>query len=322
VSADPVFARYADKLADDVPGDIIERTGVCTLDAFSTEPPPPMLIDRLDPNGPTILYGPGGAGKGTLGSWWILQLVRAGKRVLIADYENHPEEWARRIHGLGGAEVITSGAIQHVAPLSRHWLGRRGAIWEQQNDIRELVVALGIDIIVIDSIGFACLGADVSDAATPQLYGAALEAIDVLPVSLAHVPKDGNLAFPFGSVFWHNGARGTWSLVEDGPKRILTHRKHNNYPKYPTQQVEMTWRDGVPVEIWERPHHEATATRIERVLGNGPMSVRSIVAALNAEIDDEDEKDIKQDTLERALRRGAKANPPRFAKEGELWTTA
>lgn len=103
MSADPVFARYADKLGDMGPEDILERTGVRTLDAFSTEPPPPMIIDRLDPTGHSILYGPGGAGKGTLASWWILQLAREGKRVLIVDYENHPEEWARRIHGSAGA---------------------------------------------------------------------------------------------------------------------------------------------------------------------------------------------------------------------------
>src|SRR4051812_118896 len=75
------------------------------LGTISTDPPPPMLVGRLDPEGHTILYGPGGVGKGALTCWWIVRLVTDGHRVLILDWEGHATEWARRIRSLDASAL-------------------------------------------------------------------------------------------------------------------------------------------------------------------------------------------------------------------------
>jgi len=48
----------------------------------------------------------GGVGKGTLTAWWIVNLIAGGHRVLLVDYEGHPEEWARRIYGSVGRRPL------------------------------------------------------------------------------------------------------------------------------------------------------------------------------------------------------------------------
>lgn len=299
--------------------DIVARTGTVALSSLSTDPPPPPLIDRLDPEGDNILYGPGGVLKGTVATWWAIQLTRVGHRVLIADYEHHPTEWSRRVFGLGGAELLAD--IWYVAPTAPEWRGRRGAIWDQADDLAALVRDLNVEVIIIDSLAYACLGADITDAATPPRYGAATQRIPAVVLSLAHVPKDrsANLAYPFGSVFWHNGARMTWSLEQNGERRILTCRKSNNYAPPAALEVEVTWLDGLPREVYERPYHQVLADRIALVIGDGAMNVRSVVQRLADEVTDETEKAPSEATVRSALNRGAKVNPPRFRKEGDEW---
>src|ERR1044071_3983221 len=94
------------------------------LSEYSTDPPDPTLLDRLDPNEATILYGPGGVGKGTVAASWAVGLWKAGRKVAILDYEDHPSEWSRRIHSLGGAEAWES--IAHMSPNRAYPPGPRG----------------------------------------------------------------------------------------------------------------------------------------------------------------------------------------------------
>ena len=79
-----------------------ERLGAHVLSGIPTEPPAPLLIGRLDPEGHTILYGTGGVGKGTLAASWANGLLEDGKRILIVDYENHPSRMGAPGLGLRG----------------------------------------------------------------------------------------------------------------------------------------------------------------------------------------------------------------------------
>ena len=313
-----MIERY--RSPDPDPGDVYARLGAVSLFTFSTDPPPDMLIARLDAEGHTILYGTGGVGKGTLSAWWIIQLAREARRVLIVDYENHPEEWARRIHGLGGSDLLAAGLIVYVAPLTPAWQGKRGPLWVQADDLRELILTDQTEYVVIDSLTTACLGHKVTDPDVPALYASGLEYLGAVALSLAHVTKEGDLTYPFGSVHWHNLARTTWSLEKDGEALVQTHRKHNNHRKSPTLDVTVTWLDGVPVEVWERPRHEVLADRIRRALGSDELTIREIVKRMNDEVTDDDQTDVKEESISRTLRRGAKASPPTFSKgEGDRW---
>lgn len=305
--------QHVDRLRFDTPAmlesGIGERLGVRFLPEISTEPPPPMLLGRVDPLGHTMVYGTGGVGKGTLVSSWVLGLLHERKRILVIDYENHPEEWAPRIASLGAGDLMSS--VMHVAPLTASWGGKRGPLWAAIEDLRALVVEGEIDIAVIDSAVMACAGVDPLDAEAPALYAGALEYLGVPVISLAHVTKDHDLRYPFGSVFWHNLARVTWSLHASGGVTLLTHRKRNRYAKVPTMQVEVTFgADGLPVDVWERSRDEALTRQISRLLGAQELTVTQLVEALEDELGDEDE--VKADSVRKALRRGLRANPPRF----------
>lgn len=302
-------------------GAIADRLGARWLSEIRTDAPAEPLVGRLDPAGHTILYGSGGAGKGTLASSWILGLVYAGHRVLIVDYENHPDEWARRIHGLGGAEVL--GEIRHVAPLTASWRGRRGPLWDQATDLRTLAEDFGATVAVIDSIVPACGATDPLKPEAAAQYAGALEYLGRPVLSLAHVTKAESLTYPFGSAFWHNLARMTWSLKRDGAGALLANRKANNYARVGPTLVTVTWDGGSPREVWERPHSEVLSRRIATVLGDGnAMSVAKICDALNVDLEEDDEP-VKSDTVGRTLRRGQTGSRPVFKKHGaDRWTLA
>jgi AAA domain len=296
--------------------DVSARLGARRLAEISTAPPPPLLIERLDPEGHTILYGTGGTGKGMVAAWWIVRLVRAGGTVLILDYENHPGEWARRVQGLGGADVL--GHAIHVAPLTAAWGGTRGPLWSQHEEIRQLALAIEATYVVIDSIVPACGGVDPMKPEAAALYAGGLEYIGLPALSLGHVNRADDLRYPFGSVFWHNLARTTWSLQRDGERAILQHRKHNNYAALGRFIVESTWHDDLLGEVAELDYGVVLADRIDVVLAGEALTIADILAKVNAELQ-EDEEPLKADSIRAALRRGIRATarrPQRFTVDG------
>lgn len=270
------------------------------LSEIPRDPPAPLLLDRLDPDGHTVLYGTGGSGKGVQASHWTPQLVRDGHVVLIIDYESHPEEWARRIGALGGPDVLE--AVRYVAPLTTDWTGVRGPIWAQARELRAIADDVGATFIIIDSIVPACGSVDPLKPEAASQYAAALQLIERPVLSLAHVTKDGDSRYPFGSVFWHNLARTTWSLTRVQGGALLTHRKANNYASQGRFLVSATWMDGLPREVWEQPYSAKLADLIAEVLTE-PMNVDAIVKRLNEDVGD-DEQAVKADSVRKALRRG------------------
>jgi len=262
----------------------------------------------MDPEGHTILFGTGGVGKGNVASWQSVRLVQEGHRVLVVDYEDHPGEWARRIGSLGGNAAVAG--VAWVAPLAPSWKGARGAIWDHADDLRELVESWGATAVLVDSIVVACGGADPLDPGTPAKYAAAVQRIARPVLSLAHVTKAGDLLYPFGSVFWHNLARMSWSLARDGDRLQLVNRKANNYRVGGRYVVETTWRDDLPGEVWVRSYSAVLAERIEDVLGDEELTAAQVVAKLNADAGDDTER-VREDSVQRSLRRGIEARPTR-----------
>jgi hypothetical protein len=302
---------------------LTEHLGIRDINAISTEPPKPLLIDRLDPEGHTILYGPGGVGKGTTASYWITRLLDENHRVLILDYEDHPTEWARRVGSLS-LFGVPEGRVAHVSPLAPTWHGLKGAIWDHQADIKDAALAMGATYLVVDSIVPACAGADASSGKTDvtSQYAAALQYIGLPALSIGHVTKEGDGRYPFGSVFWHNLARVTWSLARagNGETVTLSHRKHNNYAKQANTSISVTWHDGKPVEYSERPTVVVMADLLEEVLTE-PMTIKQILEQLDLSLEDGDQP-YKRDTIKHALTRGISARPQRFRLSGDTWSRA
>ena len=290
-------------------GEVIGRLGARLLSEITTAPAPPTLLGRLDPEGPTVLFGEGGVGKGIMAASWIVGLVGLDHRVLLVDYEGHPGEWARRVNGLGGAEARE--AVMYVAPAGPNWQGKRGPLWSHADDLRELATEHGATFVVVDSAVPACGATDPLKPEAAGQYAAGLERIGRPSRTLAHVTKAGDGRMPFGSAFWHNLARVTWSLARDGDSLLLVNRKANNYPWMGRHAVAFTWHDGVLGEVSERPYSLALADRIAEVLADGPLTVAEIADQLKAEGESE-----KADTVSKTLRR----HRDRFTLEGERWT--
>lgn len=269
------------------------------LSSLDRTPPAPLLLDRLDPHESTILFGPGDIGKGTLACSWIAQLVASDLRVLVLDYEDHGGEWARRIAGLAGDDAL--GAVLWAAPLA----DGLGPIWTHADTIRAFIVAQDVDYIVIDSAVYACSGADPSKAEVAILYGAALQVIATPSLTLAHVTKLHDPRYPFGSAFWHNSARVSWSMMPKGDDVLLACRKSNNYRKPSAQVVTVTWHEDVLREVREKPAVWALEDRIAEVLADGPLSPVAIAAALNDGLDPSEQtpRSSIRNVLSRSLRR-------------------
>jgi hypothetical protein len=244
------------------------------LSDIDRSPAPPLLLDRLDPLGPTVLYGPGDIGKGTVASSWATRLLADGHRPLLLDYEDHPEEWARRVFGLGGADAVAD--IVHVPPL-REW---GGPLWRHAEDVRKLAEREGRSFVIIDSAAMAAAGIDPSSPEAPQLLAAGLQTIGLPSLTLAHVNRAHDARYPFGSVFWHNLARVTWSLMPKGEERILVCRKANNYAKPRAASVSATWHMGVLGEVAERPAVFTLLDRIDDVLADGLGRTPTDIAAM------------------------------------------
>jgi hypothetical protein len=260
-----------------------------------------MLLDRLDPIESTILYGPGGVGKGTLACHWIVRLTEDDHKVLILDYENHGSEWARRIHGLAGAAGVDR--VTWIAPHAN----AMGSIWDHSEWLAKQVADHGYTYLVIDSAVMAVGGMDPTKPETAMRYGAALQAVNVPSLTLAHVTKMHDEKYPFGSVFWHNLARVTYSLMPKGEAVLLTCRKANNYLKPSAQTVLATWHDGRLGEVSETPASWGLKDEIADTLAAGDaggMTPTEIAEAMS-EGRDASEK-VGKTTIHSALSRDFK----------------
>lgn len=156
---------------------------------------------------PTILFGDGESAKSMLALWVAGKLVQEGRRVLVLDWELSAVDHRRRLELLFPKSNLPEiFYLQCSAPLT-----------ELVEQVQKFCEEEMIDFLILDSIAFACGGqAETSEAATT--FFAALRDIGVAgSLGIAHQTKiskkaDRGREKPFGSVFWHNGARATWLI--------------------------------------------------------------------------------------------------------------
>lgn len=287
---------------------------ILNLADVAVEESQPLLIDRYHPTNHTIVYGPGGVGKGTLLSNDLIKLGRAGVNSVILDYERHPEEWKPRIYSLGGADFMADGTIGYWSPPA-------GPIWDHVSDLHAMLDARNARLVVVDSVTFACAGADtVGDPNTAIEYQSAVSSLQMPTISLAHVTKENkNPEYPFGTVFWHNAARLTYSFEFKAEQRLLKPRKTNNYQKRPAMLVETIFEDRhdgllVPINVYEKPYQRALIDLALEHLDR-EMTTTALLDKINEALDEED-KAHSVGSLQKALKRDAESRAPRIAKAG------
>ena len=212
MTADTVMTRYGIEPPVAAPDDAAQVAMRCTLAEIDDTPAGPLLLGLYEPDGPTLVNGSGGVGKGTTMAWSIRELHAIGMRPMIYDAEIRPKEWARRCSGLG----IDRGLVEYRQPhdLPRHLLGQ--PLWEIAPHLGRVARASGSDLLIVDSVMPAVgVGEErlKSDGQVPYLYVRALDELSIPSISLAHPPKGQPDGDPFGSVAWVNAMRLTWQVT-------------------------------------------------------------------------------------------------------------
>lgn len=266
------------------------------LASVDRTPPGPLVLGRLPPAEHTILFGPGDTGKGTVAADWIVQASREGLRTLIVDYESHPGEWARRIFDLGGADALDPVAYANPVPPG-YPIGSLAVHIER---LREAADNAGADLIVIDSVSAAC-GGDPLDSFVAWAYQRAVMRLGRTVLSLAHVTKVHAMAYPFGSVMWHNAARMTYSLerVAGGGLKLRC-RKSNAYRKPADVLITPDWVDDRLRDVRYQDYSASVADRVADLLADG---VDRTQAEIRNELQDPDGEPLKEETVRFALTR-------------------
>jgi predicted transcriptional regulator len=207
--------------------------------------PPILLRDApieqasylLDPlvarHGATILFGDGSSAKSLLalaiavclerGDGALLGLGPAEPRhVLFLDYEWDKSVHRRRLERLCGPDAPAIAYLRCDTPLH-----------EDVDRVRRVIRDTGCDYLIVDSASWAA-GDEPETADSAKQFYAGLRQIGLDALVTAHTTKAGADEKPFGSVFWHNGARLTWhgsAEQESGEDTIrvgVVNRKHND----------------------------------------------------------------------------------------------
>lgn len=325
-SADPGEILWDGLTARELDGAPVGTIGGRTAADLSSGPPPDQLVPPfIDPDGPVILFGKGGACKGITSCWLIAQLIRADHQVMIVDYEGHEREWGSRLRGLGLADEELR-RVHYRAPFGTDWTAPTGSLSEVALAVRADCDRLGITYVVVDSFSPATSNGDTmgGEAAAREYFGALVK-IGRPSLTIAHVRGDAEKFpdRPFGSVFIHNYARETWAIYAEAdadndpddpsrPARVhveLRNQKKSGGPKARPQLLAVEfYGDGSLVVTKERTAEQPLDDAIAGVLQSGPMTVKAIVAAIK-----EDGRDVGPDTVSTTLKRHA----DRFAVEGD-----
>jgi hypothetical protein len=244
---------------------------------------------RLLRRHPVIVFGDGGDAKSYLSLYFAARMAARGLRVLYADWEFAGEDHRDRLHR------ITGDAMPEL------WYVRceRALIHEADRLVR-IVQENRIDYWVADSIVFACDGPPES-AETAGAYFRAVRRIGIGSLHVAHTTKGENGdQKPFGSAFWHNGARSTWYVkrsegvtAEDEINVGLYNRKTNVGPRAKPIGYHIAFGPDRTVftrselmDVQDLAAKTSVASRITHLLKEGVvMTMAEIAATLEVPID-------------------------------------
>jgi hypothetical protein len=259
--------------------------------------PDPLVTPFLSPEGPTVIYGKGGVGKGLFASYLVKRLIEAGHIVLLVNFEGHEREWGFRLRGLGLTDEQLD-RIHYLAPFGQDWTAPTGSLADVADLLREEASRLGASYLIIDSYSVATSTGDTlggMPAATE--YFNALTRIGLPSTTLAHVAgATGRFPDrPFGSVFVHNLARETWAVerTEDSfeeidpdtwPKVVsleLRNKKQNDRPEWPPQFMTFNFYGDGTIEVnRDRPTGRSVADLAADALAGGPLTLDKIIRAI------------------------------------------
>jgi AAA domain len=287
-----------------------------TLADIDDTPPAPLLLDMLEPSGPTLLYAAPGVGKGMTGAYLACRALDAGLTPMIFDAEGRPREWARRVSGLGGDR----SRVIYVEP---HELGTAAGkpLWQAVDELRRVTSAAGVDLLIVDSIVPAVgVGEERlrSDARVPFEYVGALDSLGIPSISFGHPPKGTPEGDPFGSMAWIAAMRLVWlgTRAEGNLGHLVRWRprKRNERGQIPAFLLTFAYGDDGRLSGVERQDDELNTRRwlLSALREHESRTVAELAEELLADEDEyvtsdklERTKDMLKRTLNRMARQGA-----------------
>jgi AAA domain len=235
---------------------------------------------------PMMLFGDGGTAKSLLALYVAGSLVTRGWSVLYADWELSGEDHRERLERLFGPDMPAVQYARCARPLV-HEADRLGRLVRQH----------GIDYVIADSVAFACDGPPEA-AEVAGRYFMALRSLGVGSLNIAHVNKsDQGDQKPFGSTFWHNGARSTWFMKAGGttPTGLsvgLFNRKANLGPLRLPIGYEIdfdldttTFRRIEVASVDDLAQNMPLWLRIKQAVRSRPLTLAALAEELNAKVD-------------------------------------
>lgn len=277
-----------------------ERKGTPVMTIGNLERPPAesYLIDPLLPAGKTtIVYAAGGTGKSYLAVLAAV-MVAAGKptlgwkvtrgRVLYLDWEtDHYEVDERMKRVAAGLGVPTPEILYRSCAASLEDMAEQMARYVSDERVA---------LVVVDSVGMASgtarEGGDANESALRLFAG--LRHIGSTVLAIDHitgedVKSDKRVAKPYGSIYKVNLARSVWELRagEDPAHLALFHRKVNRGSLREPIGIHVDHGDHSvsfkreAVDDTRLVKGMGTASRIQRLLIDGPMTYNELTEALD-----------------------------------------
>lgn len=254
---------------------------------------------------PMCVFGDGGAAKSYFALFCAGELARAGRSVVLFDWELAGDDHRVRLEALYGADMPNVRYLRCDRPLA-HMI----------DQVKRVVREDEAEFAIFDSVAFACDGPPEAAEVAGRYFGAVRQIGPIGSLHIAHVSKakmDNDQSTeqrPFGSTFWHNGARATWfaKLAEtnaDGSHITvgLFNRKANLGARHAPLAFEVAFGADITTfkrtELADVPELATRLTigqRIRHSLKRGTLSREALVA--------EHADDARPDTIQRAIRRG------------------
>ena len=266
-------------------------------------------------NHPMLIFGDGGTAKSYLALYVAGLLDRQGLKVGLFDWELGGGDHRLRLERLFGPDNMPGVYYARCSyPLSHDTDRIEGIIKEHR-----------LDYAIFDSVAFACDGQPES-AEVAGNYLRSLRPLNVGSLHLAHVTKAGAESDkPFGSAFWHNGARSTWFVMrtvgESSDRQIirLKNCKANLGPLLPDVGFEILFEPerttftklsaGALSAIASK---DTAIKRIRKALAAGPLSVGALVNETG------DQRGTVTKTVNRYVKSGELERIPGSHGESEL----
>lgn len=273
---------------------------ICT-DVSEIKPPQYILEPFLIKNYPTVFFGDPSAFKSSMAliliaaislPWYDnpLRLSAPAKpvKVLVLDWETDRETIEYQL-----ACLQTGMKIGPVGMIYRRCFA---PLFDDLEQIHNMVIDHEIDLVVIDSLGLAS-GGDLKEASTAIQFFAALRRLNVTSLILAHTAKnnENSKRSIFGSVYFEAQARNVWELKkrqDKGSSALDLLMKNTKSPPFrkPYQDIgfHVTFEEDAtmiersdPKNIAEFLETMGTQERVmEHIKEHGPSTPKEIASSL------------------------------------------